>query len=181
MFCFSRTNHTSMNLSRKLNKFTLLIYPFPRHLKLGKSLQNMPRNFFFCSSRHFKREKSVFWKASFLQNKNWLREQDFEYNISRLGQRVLHFFSRKLIYKSNRKLFSYICIAWYKHSRAWENSQQLCKPSTLSRDCITVENSPNPSSVYIRLRKHAKHFLLLKHSAPLAQTLYTNIFFTNNL
>ena len=31
------------------------------------------------------------------------------------------------------------------HSRGWENSRQLCKPSTSSRVCITVSNSPNPS------------------------------------
>ena len=44
----------------------------------------------------------------------------------------------------------------YNHSRGWENSRQLCKPSTSSRVCITVENSPNPSSGYIRLCKHRK-------------------------
>ena len=33
--------------------------------------------------------------------------------------------------------------------------------STSSRVCITVSNSPNPSSVYIRLCKHGKRFLLL--------------------
>ena len=38
----------------------------------------------------------------------------------------------------------------------WENSRQLCKPETKLRVCITVENSPNPSSVYIRLCKHQK-------------------------
>ena len=32
----------------------------------------------------------------------------------------------------------------------------LCKPEKKSRVCITVENSPNPSSVYIRLCKHRK-------------------------
>ena len=32
-----------------------------------------------------------------------------------------------------------------------------------SRVCITVSNSPNPSRVYIRLRKHGKRFLLLKY------------------
>ena len=37
---------------------------------------------------------------------------------------------------SNRKLFCCVCIAWYKHSRGWENSRQFCKPS--SRVCITV-------------------------------------------
>ena len=30
------------------------------------------------------------------------------------------------------------------------------------RVCITVSNSPNPWSVYIRLCKHGKRFLLLK-------------------
>ena len=41
-------------------------------------------------------------------------------------------------------------------------SRQLCKPSTSSRVCINVSNSPNPSRVYIRLCKHGKRFLLLK-------------------
>ena len=41
-----------------------------------------------------------------------------------------------------------VCIAWYKHERGWENSRQLCKPETKSR------NSPNALSVYIRLCKH---------------------------
>ena len=48
-------------------------------------------------------------------------------------QRVLRFVSGKLFYNSNRKLFSCVCIVWYKHSRRWENSRQLCKPSTLTR------------------------------------------------
>ena len=50
-----------------------------------------------------------------------------------------------------------VCIALYKHERGWENSRQLCKPETKSRVCITVENSPNASSVYIRLCKHRKN------------------------
>ena len=41
-------------------------------------------------------------------------------------------------------------------ARGWENSRQLCKPDTKSRVRITVENSPNTSSVYIRLCKHRK-------------------------
>ena len=40
------------------------------------------------------------------------------------------FFSGKLVYKCNRKLFSCICIAWYKHSRGSDNLRQLCKPET---------------------------------------------------
>ena len=75
----------------------------------------------------------------------------------------LRFFSEELFYKSHRKLFSCVCIAWYKHSRDWENSGQLCKPSTSSLVSITVWNSPNPSRVYIRLCKHEKRFLLLKY------------------
>ena len=47
-----------------------------------------------------------------------------------------------------------VCIAWYKPERGWENSRQLCKQETKSRVCITVSNSPNNSSVYIRLCKH---------------------------
>ena len=62
---------------------------------------------------------------------------------------------------STRKLSSYVCMAWYKHSRDWENSRQLCKPSTSSRACITVSNYPNPSRVYIRLCDHGKRFLVL--------------------
>ena len=40
-------------------------------------------------------------------------------------------------------------------------SRQLCKLSASSRVCITVSNSPNPSSAYIRLCEHGKRFLLL--------------------
>ena len=79
-----------------------------------------------------------------------------------LARAFCFFFSGKLFYKSNRKLFSCVCITWYKHERGWENSRQLCKPSTSSRVCITISNSLNPSRVYIRLCKHGKRFLLLK-------------------
>ena len=41
-----------------------------------------------------------------------------------------------------------------QHERSWGISRQLCKPSTSSRDCITVENSSERSSVYIRLYKY---------------------------
>ena len=44
----------------------------------------------------------------------------------------------------------------YKHERGLENSRQLCKPETKWRDCITIENSLNATSVYIRLCKHRK-------------------------
>ena len=58
--------------------------------------------------------------------------------------------SRLLLFNITFKINVFrVCIAWYKHERGWENSRHLCKPETKSRVCITVENSPNPSSVYI--------------------------------
>ena len=101
--------------------------------------------------------------------------QDFVDKTSRLVrvsllisaiQRVLRFVWGKLFYKSNRKPFSCVCIAWYKHWGRWENSRQLCKPSTSSRVCITVSNSPNPFRVHIRLCKHGKRLLLINYFIP---------------
>ena len=135
--------------SSKLDKFTLFTHSF-----VGWNLENRYKegvSIFFRLSWHFKREKSVFWKAFFLQNKNWLRVQDFVDKTLRLVrisllisaiQRVLRFFSGNLFYKSNRKLFSCVCIAWYKHLRGWENSPQLYKPWTSSRVCITALTWP---------------------------------------
>ena len=134
MFCFSRANHASTNLkqlsSSKLDKFTLFTHSF-----VGWILEN-----------RYKEGVSIFFRIRiseniFLQNKNWLRVQDFVDKTLRLVrisllisaiQRVLRFSSGNLFYKSNRKLFSCVCIAWYKYSRRWENSRQLCKPETKS-------------------------------------------------
>ena len=172
MFCFSRANHASTNLkkfsSSKLDKFTLFTHSF-----VGWNLENRYKegvSIFFRLSWHFKREKSVFWKASFCKTRTdyacktsckTLGLVRISVLIGSLTKSFWEFFSAKLFYKSNRKLFSCVCIVWYKHSRGWENSRQLCKPSTSSRVCITVSNSPNPSRVYIRLCKHGKRFLLL--------------------
>ena len=41
----------------------------------------------------------------------------------------------------------HIYIASSKDERSWENLRQLCKPLTVSRVCITVENSSNSPSV----------------------------------
>ena len=68
--------------SWKLDKFTLLT-----HSLIGWNLENLYEHavsIFWCLSWHFKREKSIFWKASFLQNKNCLPVQDFVYKTSRL-------------------------------------------------------------------------------------------------
>ena len=66
-FCFSRADHASTNLkkfsSSKLDKFTLFTHSF-----VGWNLENRYKesvSIFFRLSWHFKRQKSVFWKASF--------------------------------------------------------------------------------------------------------------------
>ena len=71
MFCFSRANHASTNLkkfsSSKLDKFTLFTHSF-----VGWNLENRYKesvSIFFRVSWHFKREKSVFWKASFCKTR----------------------------------------------------------------------------------------------------------------
>ena len=87
------------------------IYPFPRRLKIFTNVMCQ----LFRLSWHFKREKSVFRKAAFLQNKNWLCVQDYVYKTSRLvrisllisaiTKNFVVFFSVRLIYTSNRKSF----------------------------------------------------------------------------
>ena len=63
-----------------------------------------------------------------------------------------------------------------KFKCSYANPRQLCKPSTLSRVCITVSNSPNPSRVYIRLCKHGKRFLLLKHQTHYEKSDWSRAF-----
>ena len=156
--------------SSKLDKFTLFTHSF-----VGWNIEN-----------RYKEGESIFLrlKADILSEKNpyfakhlfakqelitraRLRGQDFatgkNFSFNQCHTKSFaFFFSGKLFYKSNRKLFSCVCIAWCKYSRCWKNSRRLCKPLTSSRVCITVSNSPNPSRVYIRLCKHGKRFLLLK-------------------
>ena len=43
-----------------------------------------------------------------------------------------------------KKYFFRVYIASSKQEEGWEDSRQLCKPSTTSRVCITFENSPGP-------------------------------------
>ena len=102
MFCFSRVHQASTN-----SISLYFIYPILRRLKLGKSLQTSCDNFFRLSW-HFKREKSVCWKSSFVQNKNWSRVQDsvcktlrlvrISLLISAITKSFAFFFSRKSCY-----------------------------------------------------------------------------------
>ena len=129
------------------DKFTLFT-----HFLVGWNLENLYKHalsiLFSLELTDFKREKPEFWKVSFFAKQGLITRTSFVYKNSRLvricpliralNKRVyLFFFSGKLFYKSNRKRFSCVCISWYKHSRGWENSRQLCKPETKSRVCIT--------------------------------------------
>ena len=124
----------------------------------GSFTSQVQRRFLYASSLTF----DPLWLSSIYRitkivRSHWLAERSV--CISAITK-SFRFFSGKLFYKSNRKLFSGVCIAWHKHSRGYENSRQLCKPSTWSR---VSSNSPNPSRVYITLCKHRKRFLLLKY------------------
>ena len=92
---------------------------------------------FFHLSWHFKREQSVFFAKQKLITSERLCVQDFTTGIKNFSFNQCHnkefcvSFSGKLICESNKKLFSCICIAWYKHERGWENSA-LQTPKTFS-------------------------------------------------
>ena len=150
----------------KLNKFTLAISSLAQPWKI---FRNMLCQFFFALADILKTRilESIFFcktRTDYTYKlcvQNFATGKNFSFNQCS-KQEGFAFFLEKLFYKSNRKLFYCVCISWYKHSKSWENSRQLCKPSTLSQVCITVSNSPNPSRVSIRLCKHGKRFLLLK-------------------
>ena len=129
-------------------------------MKLGKSLQRKCVNFFSLKLT-FEARKVRILESIFLQNKNWLRVQDLvdtTFRVVRISllitamQRVLRFSSGNLFYKSNRKLFSCVCIA----RGVGRILDSYANPIRSRGFFITVENSPNVSSVYIRLWKHRK-------------------------
>ena len=152
MFCFSRANHASTNLKKVLSWKTLQVYFISPSVETWHIFRNMLGQFIFSWADILSGKNPYFGKHLFFCNSKTdyaykLRVQDFatgkNFSFNQwLNKRVLLFFSRKLFYKSNRKLSSCVCIAWYKHSRGWENSRQLRKTETKSRVCITVSNSP---------------------------------------
>ena len=75
LFFSSRANYANTNLKRFWveNSTNLLYLPIPSTAKTWKIFTNMLCQFFFRLSWHFKREKPLLWKASLLQNKNWLK------------------------------------------------------------------------------------------------------------
>ena len=121
------------------NSTNLLNLPIPSSDETWKNLYKHAVPICFRLSWHFKREKP-FWVSIFIAKQELItRTLNFVDKTSRLKRIALlisnlnkefFFFLGTVFYKSNRKLFSCVCIAWYKHSRGWENSWQLCKPET---------------------------------------------------
>ena len=152
------------------NSTSLLYLPISSSVETWTIFRNMLRQFFFAWADILSEKNPYFGKHLFCKTKtdyklhvqDFATGKNFSFNQCSKQESFAFFLGKVIFYKSNRKLCSCVCISWYKHSRGWENSRQLCKPSTSSQVCITVSNSPNPSRVYIRLCKHGKRFLLLK-------------------
>ena len=79
MFCFSRANHVSTNLKKfltsKLDKVTLFTHSF-----VGWHLENLYKedvSIFFAKADILSEKNPYFLESIFLQNKDWLRVQDF--------------------------------------------------------------------------------------------------------
>ena len=112
LFCSSREQEFEKVFEFKTRQVDF-IYPFLRRLKLAKPFKTSCANFFklICQATKIRILESIF-----LQNKI-----DFVYETLRVvrvhllwalpQQRVLRFVSEMLFYKSNKKLFSCVCIA----------------------------------------------------------------------
>ena len=80
MFCFSHANHASTNLkkfSSRQNATSLLNLPIPSSAETWKIVTKKVRQFYFAPKLTFEARKIRILESIFLQNKNWLREQDF--------------------------------------------------------------------------------------------------------
>ena len=84
MFCFSRANHATTNLKKFLveNSTSILYLPIPSSAETWKIITKHAVSISFSVNWHFKREKSVFWKTSLSQKKNWWRVKDFVFKTS---------------------------------------------------------------------------------------------------
>ena len=142
------------------NSESSLYLPLPRQLKLGKSLQTYCVNFFWLllSEKNLNFGKHLYCNktrndyACKTSCTRLCHDENFSFN--QCHNKEFCIFLGKVNYKSNRKLFSCICIAWYDwfyHERDWENSWQ----------------SPNPFRAFIRICKHRKRFILLEANMEL--------------
>ena len=102
--CFSiRANHPSTNLKKWVENSTNLLYS-PINSR-SETLENLYKHAVYC----FKREKPLFWKASFIVK--LITHTSFVYKTARLVTLLISnlnkefpFFSRKLFYKSKSGL-----------------------------------------------------------------------------
>ena len=79
MFCFSRANHARSNLKKVLSwkpRQVYFIHPFPRQLKLGKSLETCCVNFFSLELTFWARKKPYFGKHLFCKTRT-----DYAYKL----------------------------------------------------------------------------------------------------
>ena len=112
MFCFSRANHARSNLKKVLSwkpRQVYFIHPFPRRLKLGKSLERccVFSFFFFRLSWHFKRKQGLITLTSFV---SFVYMQDFKtgknfFLISALNNRVWLFSRESYFIKAIESFF----------------------------------------------------------------------------
>ena len=146
----------------KLDKFTLFT-----HFLVGWNLKNLKKHavsILFCLSWYFKREKSVFWKASFLQNKLRLITRTYKrvlvvYKtlqlvrisllINALNNRVLLFSSGKLSYKRNRNLFPVRFAYPDLNTRGvWRILDSYANPRILPAPLVFISRYANTENVF---------------------------------
>ena len=85
-FCFSRANHASTNLKKVLSwkpRQVYFIHPFPRRLKLGKSLETCCVNFFSLELT-FKARKTRILESFFFAKQRLITRTSVAYKTSRL-------------------------------------------------------------------------------------------------
>ena len=134
---------------RVQNSTSLLYLPIPSSAETWKIVTKKVCQFFLYWANILNEKNQHFGKHLFakqeLITRARLRGQAFatakNFSFNQCHTKSFGFFPRD---KSNRKLFYCVCISWYKHSRRWENSRQLCKSLTSSRVCIAVSNLPTP-------------------------------------
>ena len=114
MFCFSRANHASTNLKKvlswKIRRQVYFIYPFPRRLKLGKSLQTCRVNFFSLELTFLTRIlKSIFAKQELITRTSFLYKTSrlvrISLLISALNKRISFFPGENYFIKAIENFF----------------------------------------------------------------------------
>ena len=133
MFWFSRAR-VSMDLSFWVQNSTRLLYlPIPSSAETWNIFTNKMCNFFF--SLKLTSEKNPYFGKHLFAKQELITRARLGVQDLRTGKNFcfnqyhkkefLSFFSVKLFYKRNRKLFSCVCIALVS---GWANCRQLCKP-----------------------------------------------------